>query len=91
MEFIMSLKINKVNCLVCRGTKKVDKIGGLHTKECPGCNGAGKVEKNPLEGTGFDPGVIVAALHEEIAEPVEDKTESVIKPKEGSLKNGKRK
>ncbi len=87
----MSLKINKVNCLVCRGTKRIDKIGGFHTKECPNCNGLGKVEKHILEDTGFDPGVIVAALQEEIAEPKEDKIEPIIKPKEGSLKNGKRK
>jgi hypothetical protein len=91
MEFIMSLKIN---CAVCRGTKKVDKIGGYHTKECPNCKGLGKVDKHPLEDTGFDPVVIVNVLEAEVVEPKpqdpkEDKIEPTLTSKEGKSKNGK--
>jgi len=70
----------KVNCLVCRGTKRVDKIGGLHTKECPNCKGLGKIEKHPIEDV---------ANVADVAEKAEDVIEPTLKSKEGKSKNGK--
>ena len=80
----------KVNCVVCRGTKRVDKIGGLHTKECPGCKGLGKIEKNPIEDAANVADVAIVAEKAETAiEPKEDKIEPTLKSKEGKSKNGK--
>lgn len=87
----------KVNCLVCRGTKRVDKIGGLHTKECPSCKGLGKVEKcqiydSPINGLNAkeilnqDENKLKPTYKTE--EPIE-KIEQNLKSKEGKTKNGK--
>lgn len=78
------MSVIKVNCPICRGTKRVDKVGGLHSKECPCCKGLGKIDKNPIENVAE---VAIVAVKPEQVE--EHRVEPTIKPKEGSLNNGK--
>ncbi len=82
----------KVNCLVCRGTKRVDKIGGLHTKECPNCNGAGKVEVE-LVCTKVEETTTISFINgktpDKDIEIFKSEKTYVPEPKEGKAKHGK--